>query len=185
MELTPTLLICTTLLGSTSLSGADDRKPFGNGTLPEFLKTYDLDGDGKLSVEEWQAYAKAMREADLERMKEKKLPWDTDGDGKLSEEERQAAIEAMRKRIEEERAKRFDELDKNDDGKLSAGEFLRVPNLLPEIAAKIMGHLDKDADGFISKAEFLAALQPPVPRPSHALRSHHGRRLLPKRQSPP
>lgn len=166
MKLTQTLLICTTLLGSAALSGADDRKPFGNGTLPEFLKPYDLDEDGKLSVEERQAYAKAMREAALERMKEKKLPWDTDGDGKLSEAERKAAIEAMRKRIEEERGKRFDELDKNDDGKLSAEEFLRVPNLLPEIAAKIMAHLDKDGDGFISKAEFLAALQPPVPRPS-------------------
>ena len=65
MKLTQTLLICTTLLGSAALSGADDRKPFGNGTLPEFLKPYDLDEDGKLSVEERQAYAKAMREVIL------------------------------------------------------------------------------------------------------------------------
>lgn len=160
-----TFILCSALLGSFTAARAEDRKPFGNGTLPEFLKPYDVDGDGKLSVEERQAYEKAVREAAKEKAHEKKVMWDTDGDGKISEEERAAAVEAMRKKIEEERAKRFDELDKNDDGKLSAAEFLRVPNIRQEIADRILAHLDKDGDGFISKEEFLAALQPPAPRP--------------------
>ena len=164
MKLTHTLLLCTTLLGSAAITRADDRKPFGNGTLPEFLKAYDVDGDGKLNVEERQAYQKAVREAAKEKAKERKNPWDTDGDGKLSEEERKAAVEAMRKKIEEERAKRFDELDKDDDGFLSAAEFTRVPNIKEEIAKRILDHLDTEPkDGKISKDEFLAALKPPAP----------------------
>jgi len=166
MKLTHTLLLCTTLLGSTAITKAADRKPFGNGTLPEFLKVYDVNNDGKISVEERQAYEKAMREAAKEKIKERKLLWDTNGDGVVSDEERKAAIEAMRKKIEEERAKRFDELDTNDDGKLSAAEFVRVPNLKEEIAARILAHLDTNKDGFISKDEFLNALKPPTgPRP--------------------
>ena len=162
MKVTHLLLICTTLVGSVAASRADDRKPFGNGTLPEFLKPYDVDEDGKLSVEERQAYQKATREAVKAKLEAKKQLWDTDGDGKLSEAERQAAADAMRVKIEEERAKRFDELDKDDDGKLSAAEFLRVPNIRPEIAARILAQLDGDGDGAISKDEFLAALKPPA-----------------------
>ena len=165
MKLTHALLLCTTLLGSAAATHAADRKPFGNGTLPEFLKPYDVDEDGKLSVEERQAYEKAMREAAKEKAKERRLLWDTDGDGKISEEERKAAIEAMRKKIEAERAKRFDELDKDDDGFLTIEEFTRVPNIRPEIAQRILDHLDTELpkDGKISKAEFLAALKPPTP----------------------
>lgn len=166
MKLTHTLLLCTTLLGSTAITKAADRKPFGNGTLPEFLKVYDVNNDGKLSVEERQAYEKAVRQAAKEKVKEHKLLWDTNGDGVVSDEERKAATEAMRKKIEDERAKRFDELDTNDDGKLSAAEFVRVPNLKEEIATRILAHLDTNKDGFISKDEFLNALKPPTgPRP--------------------
>ena len=167
MKITQTLLLCTTLLsGAATLHAAEGRKPFGTGTLPEFLKPYDVDGDGKLSVEERQAYEKAVKDAIKDKAKEKKLLWDTDGDGKISDAERAAAIEAMRKKIEAERAKRFDELDKNDDGKLTIEEFTRVPNLKEEIAKLILAHLDTDKDGFISKDEFLAALKPPAPRPN-------------------
>jgi Ca2+-binding EF-hand superfamily protein len=153
MKLTQTLILCTTLLGSAAVSKAADRKPFGNGTLPEVLKPYDVDKNGKLSVEERQAYEKAMREAAKDKAKEKKLLWDTDGDGKISDAERAAAIEAMRKKIEAERAKRFDELDTNDDGKLSAAEFVRVPNLKEEIATRILAHLDTNKDGFVTGDE--------------------------------
>ncbi len=162
MKATHLLLICSALAGTAASSRADERKPFGNGTLPEFLKAYDVDADGKLSVEERQAYQKATREAAKAKLEAKKLLWDTDGDGKISETERQAATDAMRLKIEAERAKRFAELDKDADGKLSATEFLRVPNIRPEIAARILSHLDSDGDGAISKDEFLAALKPPA-----------------------
>ena len=50
------------------------------------------------------------------------------------------------------------------DGFLSIDEFLRVPNLKPEIASLILAHLDTaPKDSKISKNEFLAALKPPVP----------------------
>ena len=143
MKLTHTLLLCTTLLGSAAVTQAEDRKPFGNGVLPDFLKPFDVaPQDGKLSVEERQAYGKAMRELAKKKAKERKLPWDKDGDGKLSGEEHKAAAEAMRKKIEEERAKRFDELDKDGDDLLDIGEFTRVPNIRAEIAKRILDHLD-------------------------------------------
>lgn len=165
MKPTHTLILCTALVASAVVVKAEDRKPFGNGILPEFLKVYDVNTDGKLSVEERQAYEKAIREAAKEKLKEKKILWDADGDGKISDKEREDALAAMRKKIEDERTKRFDELDKNGDGKLSAVEFLRVPNLKEEIASRIIAHLDTNKNGSIDKDEFLGALKPPTPTP--------------------
>ena len=58
-----TLLATALMIGASSLSasGQTSRQAFGTGDLPEFLKAYDLDGDGKLSVEERQAFEKASR----------------------------------------------------------------------------------------------------------------------------
>ena len=171
MKLHTTLLLSAVLMAAAApASHAADppRNPFGNGALPEILKPYDVDGDGKLSEEERQAYLKAVREGLAERPgrpagERPKNPFDTDGDGKLSDEEKAAAQEAIRAKIEAERTKRFDELDKDDDGFLTAEEFLGIPGLRPELASRILGHLDKDADGKISKDEFTAALRPPRP----------------------
>jgi Ca2+-binding EF-hand superfamily protein len=88
---------------------------------------------------------------------------DTDGDGKLSDAEKAAAQEAIRARILAQRSSRFDELDKDDDGLLTVDEFLGVPGIRPDLAARILKHLDTDKDGKISKEEFLAALRPPSP----------------------
>lgn len=170
MKIQTTLLLSAVLMAATSSVRAADpvRGPFGNGELPEILKPYDVDGDGKLSEEERQAYLKAVREGLVDRPgrpggDRPKNPFDTDGDGKLSDEEKAAAQEAIRAKIEAERTKRFDELDKDDDGFLTAEEFLGVPGLRPELAARILAHLDTDKDGKISKDEFLAALRPPRP----------------------
>ena len=163
MKITHSFILCMALMSSALIVKAEDRKPFGNGILPEFLKSYDVDKDGKLSVEERQAYEKAMREAAKAKIKEKQLLWDADGDGTISDKEREAALAAMRKKIEDERGNRFDELDKNGDKKLTAAEFLRVPNLKEDIGKRIIAHLDADKDGFISKGEFLGALKPPTP----------------------
>jgi hypothetical protein len=100
MKLLSPVLLSAVLAGAVSSAMAQaptppKRNPFGSGALPEILKPYDLDGDGKLSVEERQAFIKAMKEAAANRPKPTN-PFDTDGDGKLSEAERDAAQAAPR-----------------------------------------------------------------------------------------
>lgn len=138
------------------------RQAFGTGELPEILKPYDLDNDGKLSVEERQAFIKAMKDAAANRPKPTN-PFDTDGDGKLSDEERAAAQDALRARIVEERTKRFKELDKDDSGDLTAAEFATAPHMNAARAAAVLARLDKDSSGTVSLAEFLAALGGEIP----------------------
>lgn len=166
MKTTP-ILIATTLLLAAGIHAQTTEptppRPFGTGELPEFLKPYDLDGDGKLSIEERQAFEKAMREARPKRPG-RLNPWDTDGDGRLSPEEIQAAREAMAAKIRETRTKRFNELDANDDGQLDAVELKAIPGITDEMITRMIGHLDKDASGTISLEEFLAVLKP-VPPP--------------------
>jgi len=163
---TSTLLAAAMLLGVAATKAqaqtAPTRKPFGTGELPDFLKTYDLNGDGKLSVEERLAYEKATREARPPRPGVKN-PWDTDGDGKLSDAEKQAARDAIAAKIKTERTARFNELDTNDDGFLDSTELLLIPRITADQVTAMIAHLDKDADGKISLAEFTAALAPVEP----------------------
>lgn len=169
--LTPALLsaVAVATLSST-LAQAPRRQAFGTGELPAILKPYDLDNDGKLSVEERQAFIKTIKEAAANHPKPAN-PFDTDGDGKLDDDERAAAQEALRARIVEERTKRFNELDKDNSGSLSAPELSTAPLLSTDRAASILARLDKDASGTLSLSEFLAALggdagrppQPPAP----------------------
>jgi Ca2+-binding EF-hand superfamily protein len=174
MKLLTPVLISAVLAGAVSSALAQaptppKRNPFGSGALPEILKTYDVDGDGKLSVEERQAFIKAMRDAAANRPKPTN-PFDKDGDGKLNEAEREAAQAALRARIEAERTKRFEELDKDDSGSLSPEELSGAPHMNADRAAAILARLDKDSNGSVSLEEFLAALGGPVlppqpPRP--------------------
>ncbi len=171
MKTTSTLIAGALLLGAAAVNAQDSgpRKPFGTGELPEFLQPYDLDRDGKLSVEERQAYQQAVREAILNRP-HRKHPWDTDGDGVISDEERQAAREAIAAKITEMRTKRFNELDGDEDGYLTAEELLAIPRITEAMAARMIRHLDKDLDGKISLDEFLAPLRPvPPPLPPFPL----------------
>jgi Ca2+-binding EF-hand superfamily protein len=167
-----TLLAAALLLGvsipiANAQTPAPDRKAFGTGELPEFLKPYDIDEDGKLSIEERQAYEKATREA--RQLRPGRVnPWDTDGDGVLSEEEKTAARAAIAERIRAERAKRFNELDTDDDGFLTAEELAKIPHITPEQIAAMIARLDTPdedgvKDGKISLEEFLAALRPVEP----------------------
>ncbi len=172
---TSTLLAAAMLFGAASVTAyaQPDRKPFGTGELPEFLKPYDLDGDGKLSVEERQAYEKATREARPERPG-RVNPWDTDGDGVLSDAEKEAARAAIAAKIETERTSRFNELDVDDDGFLTSTELEAIPHITPEKITSMITRLDTDADTKISLAEFLVALKPveppfpPIPQPPPA-----------------
>lgn len=180
MKLQTTLLLSAVLTVTAGLSRAGDppRNPFGNGGLPEILKAYDVDGDGKLSEEERQAFIQAVKDGTAPKPERPARPgkpeggehpanpWDTDGDGKLSDAEKAAAREAIRAKIEEQRSKRFDELDTNDDGSLSLEEFSAAPGIRAEAAARIFDRLDKDNNDAVSKEEFLAALTRPAgPRP--------------------
>jgi Ca2+-binding EF-hand superfamily protein len=175
---TSTVLAAAMLFGVVSTTAhaqttAPNRKPFGTGELPEFLKPYDLNGDGSLSVEERQAYEKATREARPQHPG-RVNPWDTDGDGVLSDAEKEAARAAIAAKIQTERTKRFNELDTNADGFLTAIELQAIPHITPEQIAAMIARLDTDADGQISLAEFLVALTPveppfpPVPQPPAA-----------------
>jgi Ca2+-binding EF-hand superfamily protein len=170
MKLHPSLLLFAALAVSPSSVNAE-RGPFGNGGLPEILKPFDVDEDGRLSEEERQAYIDAVRAGKVAHPPPRPdrphgNPWDTDGDGRLSDEERAAAREAIRARIVANRTERFNELDKNDDGSLTADELVGIPNITPELAARVLSHLDKDDDGKVSLDEFLSALTPPGGRPT-------------------
>ena len=178
MKMRTTFLLSAVLLAAAPAANAD-RGPFGNGELPEILKPFDVDGDGRLSEEERQAYVKAVREGQVEHPPGRPdrpdrphgNPWDTDGDGVLSDAEKAAAQEAIRARILEQRTKRFNELDKDDDGFLTLEELQAIPGIREGHAERILAHLDKDpdgdgpevADGKVSLDEFLHALRPPRP----------------------
>jgi Ca2+-binding EF-hand superfamily protein len=152
--------LLTSLLALAALPAqAGDRKPFGTGELPEIMKPFDVNADGKLSAEERQAFEAAMRDKAKGDLLKK---FDTNGDGVLSPEELKAARDAARARMEEKRTARFNEMDTNKDGFLSPAEFKPPVNLPADLVTAIFNHLDKDKDGKISKTEFLAACAGPI-----------------------
>lgn len=162
---TAPILMASSLLFAAAASAQSTPpapRPFGTGELPEFLKPYDLDGDGKLSAEERQAFEKAVREA-RPKQPGRPNPWDTDGDGKLSPEETQAARDAVAAKVRDTRIKRFNELDADKNGQLSAVELKAIPGITDEMVARMISHLDKDLSGAISLEEFIAVLKPVAP----------------------
>jgi Ca2+-binding EF-hand superfamily protein len=165
------LILTGALALFVNLSYAGPRTPFGSGELPEAAKPFDVDGDGKLSAEERQAFAEAMKQ---QRLADLLAEFDTDGDGKLSAEELRAAREARRARLEARRSDRFDELDTDDDGFLTATEFA-PPGVDPTRLQTLFDRIDSDDDGKISKEEFLAVCRGPrgggaQPPPSGGIR---------------
>jgi Ca2+-binding EF-hand superfamily protein len=162
-----TLILCAALLGLTPTSNAVDRKPFGTGGLPEMLKTFDLDSDGRLSEEERQAFVAAVRAGEIARPERPDTPtgnpWDTDGDGKLSDEEKTVAQASIRARVLEQRKKHFNDLDTNDDGSVTVDELKGIPGIKEGVAERILANLDKNGDGKVTEEDFLNALRPPVP----------------------
>jgi Ca2+-binding EF-hand superfamily protein len=165
MKLTYLALATLTLLGSSFSAQAADRT-FGDGSLPDFLKPFDINDDGKLDEGERQAAKAALREKAKEKHEDFLTKWDTNKDGKLDALELKAAREAQKAKVEELRTKRFNDADKNDDGLLSLVEFTAtIPTgVLPSgAAALIFAHLDTDGTPGISLAEFLAGCGPRPP----------------------
>jgi Ca2+-binding EF-hand superfamily protein len=138
-----------------------NERTFGDGTLPDFLAVYDVDGNGTLSVEEIQA----MKDARRARHDEWLAQWDTDGDGVISEAERMAARDALRDRIEDRRTNRFAEADADGNGCLTLAEFSVIPAVTNLAAhhtnapALIYDRLDLNDDDCVSQLEFLAHLR--------------------------
>lgn len=102
------------------------------------LKTFDRDGDGKVTLAEVQA-----------SRADKAKATDADGDGKLSADELIAADLARAKANIEARVKdRIATQDADGDGKLSAAELL-----LPPAPDRIFARFDADKDGAVTQAE--------------------------------
>lgn len=188
-----TLALAAGVALSTAIAG-DRKRSFGEG-LPDHLKEFDVDEDGKLDEEERQAAKdarKAAREerkaAHEERRAERRAELDTDGDGEVSKEEYKAAREAARAahlaKIEERRAKHFAEIA-GEDEVIDGEEFASIPPLKnkdPERVAALFDRLDTDDSEGIDLEEFNARLKnhrgdktEPKGRPTPSRRGHgHG-----------
>ncbi len=144
------LAVC---LLTTAAAGADDLTKL---TAQELFKKADKNGDGKLTLEEFQAtvYPSPKHAPNLFKKADK------DGDGKLSLEEMTAALDSVpwwkltRKTPEE----LFKAADKDSDGKLSLDEFKEVDPHKNHFEAHFK-KFDKDGDGKLSLDEFKAFIE--------------------------
>jgi len=151
-----TILIAGTLLGGNSLTQGDERT-FGDGTLPEFLRQFDILKDGRIDEEERQAIKEARKAA----REESRAEIDSDGDGEITSEEGEAARDAIREKIAEKRAEKFAEIV-GEDGLLSYEEFILLPPLSgasEERLLSIFARLDQDDNEGVSLEEFNARLR--------------------------
>jgi hypothetical protein len=153
------LRILSSFVFLPALTWAGERT-FGNGTLPEHLAIYDVDGSGGLNEEELQV----LQEDRLNRQRRLRNRWDTDKDGKISNAEREAAKAAIRRTIEQRRVKRFNEVDLDRNGQLTLTEFRNITAVsdadtnTPGVALRIFKNLDSDKNEMVSTREFLLKL---------------------------
>lgn len=126
IPLFPVVLVLA-LASTTAFADRGDRKT---------MKNLDTDGDGQISLQEFQ-----------DRKKNRFEDIDIDKDGGISLEEMQAAAEERFQRhkakMTEKTASRFAETDKNGDGIVTPEEAQLVA----------FSKLDDDGNGFISKEE--------------------------------
>lgn len=127
-------------------------------TVKKAFRSADKNGDGTLSVEEFQAALKSCGvDAKMDADAVLKAV-DVDGDGKISYNELLLATAHSKLLATEERMWReFCRLDINRDGKISAAEIEKA--LGPQHgrqAAEMIKEIDKNGDGTIDYDEFLS-----------------------------
>jgi Ca2+-binding EF-hand superfamily protein len=126
-------------------------------SLPDFLKRFDTNEDGKIDEEERQAIADLR--AKLHSEKQKSI--DSNLDGQIQKSEVEFARRILRSKIDERRQQKFREIA-GEDNLISRDEFATIPGseTLPEfISSAIFEHLDTDDSGEISFGEFLGKLR--------------------------
>ena len=136
MKTTP-LLTLAALLGTCLLAAAQSAPPAATHphhppglSAAEILRTFDKDGDGKLSLDELQAMQAARGEKMQQHRKEMLAKYDTNGDGQLSLEEfkaMQADRLAQFVQREEHRKALLAKHDTDGDGKLSEAQRAAIP----------------------------------------------------------
>jgi len=101
-----------------------------------FMKTYDINADNKVTLDEFKTASK-------ERFRN----MDKDGNGKLTEGEFSDYVQAKREKRQQERYKK---LDTDNNGSVSKDEYMTAAQQRAERKFKRM---DKDGDGILSAAE--------------------------------
>ena len=162
MKLTIALIAWAFVASGMSVKAQTGRS-FGDGTLPDFLKPYDINNDGVLSAEEREGARKGLADRAKDALLAK---WDTNGDGKLSPAELELARKAAFTEITKIRTERFNAADTNTDGFLSPAEFAAMVPASAVPDPRLFAILDTDKDGKISLAEFLAPCPTPPEPPS-------------------
>ena len=167
------LLIWTAALLAVPALAQNEMKPTmtKDGSLKqnykEFIKKWDLNGDGRLDEDEKAAAHAEMRKegvagvtADAERRKQILKRFDKDGDGQLNDAERAEAEKAREMlarnggpdRFRERALKRFDH---DGDGRLNEAEQAEAD----QFRAAQVKKFDKDGDGKLNDAEREEALK--------------------------
>jgi Ca2+-binding EF-hand superfamily protein len=108
-----TIAVATVALGlSWNLlhSAEGDTKAKAVPPIPEWAKTYDINGDGKLDPQERTAAVTARRQEAIKK-------YDKNGDGKIDSDEQKAMSDARKKERDEAMAKREADLKKKEEKK--------------------------------------------------------------------
>lgn len=136
-------LAAPTMAQETEAQTAERRASTGGHGKQDFIKSYDVDGDGKVSMEEFLA-----ERAEIHKT------YDLDGDGKVTQTE---YVEDYQYRLDQELAARranslrqahfrFGILDSDDDGEMTLNE-------LHESGNRTFSRLDTNGDGIIDEAD--------------------------------
>jgi EF hand len=112
MKTSLVLTLALSLTAFVAVAADGEKKPApttppaaGGAKLPDALKKYDKNGDGKLDEEERKTFQK-------ERQAEIMKKYDTNSDGKLDEKERQVMMEDRKKERDEMMKKRQADIGK-------------------------------------------------------------------------